>query len=94
MSRLPILDMYLDDEADAPSTGPTFVHGMRVELIEDQVRDVSVDYEDADGRVYECVVSYDGDTVAWVTGYDERGRVAEFSDNEREAIVAIAARKL
>jgi hypothetical protein len=85
-------DLYLDMD-DAPSVYPTFVHGMVAEPIDDQVRDIRVDYEDADGRVFDCVVSYDGDTVAWVTGYDERGNRAEFTDEQREAIVAIAARK-
>jgi hypothetical protein len=85
-------DLYLDMD-DAPSVAPTFVHGMRAESIDDQVRDIRVDYEDADGRVFDCIVGYDGDTVAWVTGYDERGNRAEFTDEQTEAIVAIAARK-
>jgi hypothetical protein len=85
-------DLFLDMD-DAPSVAPTFVHGMRVEPIDEQVRDIRVDYEDADGRVYDCIVSYDGDTVAWVTGYDERGNRAEFTDEQTESIIAIAARK-
>jgi hypothetical protein len=31
--------------------------------------------------------------VAWVTGYDERGNRADFTDEQTKAIVAIAARK-
>jgi hypothetical protein len=85
-------DLYLDMD-DAPCVAPTFVHGMVAEPIDDQVRDVPVTFEDREGRVYDCVVAYDGDTVAWVTGYDERGNRAEFTDEQTESIIAIAARK-
>lgn len=89
-----IRDIYLDsEEEDAPASYPAFVHGMLAEDISDRIRDVAVDYEDADGRVFECIVSYDGDTVAWVDGYDERGNRADFTDEQREAIVMLAARR-
>jgi signal peptidase I len=87
-------DLYLDED-DAPSVYPTFVSGMRVhaEDIREEFRDVPVVYEDDNGRRFDCVVAYDGDTAAFVDGWDERGNRAEFSDEQREAIVMIAERK-
>ena len=84
-------DLYID-EWDAPSIRPTFVNGMKVEDVGDQMRDVAVHFEDADGRHYDCTVTYDGDSVAYVDGYDERGNRAAFTLDEVEAIVMIAAR--
>ena len=80
------------DECEPDIVGPTFVHGMRVEDVREEYVDVACTYEDDGGRVYDCVVAYDGDSVAWVTAWDERGNPAELSDEQREAIVLIAAR--
>lgn len=90
-------DLYLvaRDECDEHRDAPTYVHGMRVRVedIRAEMVDVAVWYEDADGRCFECVVTYDGDTAAFVDGWDERGNRAEFSDEQREAIVAQAAKE-
>lgn len=82
------------EECDEYS-GPVFEHGMRVRVedIREEMRDVPVTFEDDDGRCFECVVTYDGDSVAWVDGWDERGNRAEFTDEQREAIVMIAAKE-
>lgn len=86
-------DLFLvaADECDE-YFGPVFVHGMIAEDIREDMHDVKVVYEDDDGRCFDCVVTYDGDSVAWVDGWDERGNRAEFSDAQREAIVMIAAK--
>lgn len=87
-------DIYID-EWDAPSVYPEFRHGMRVraEDVRAEFVHVAVVFEDADGRCFDCVVTYDGDAAAFVDGWDERGDRAEFSDEQREAIVMIAARE-
>lgn len=94
-----VRDLFLhvaDDECDERRDAPVFVGGMRVraEDIEPQIADARVVFEDADGRCLDAVVGYDGDSVAWVNAWDERGNEILLDDEQREAIVAQAAKEI